>query len=295
MSCNAWNHSPTCPCAFRGGNGYGGGGRGESRGSFTAVAVDPGPCGWSRQHDGRTVASYVNLNARCPECNAPVIFYRSPYDGRVFFDPPLGPPWPKHWCTDSGRWRSATKRPPVPNAPLALRTGPYYVAPARQAYASTPREPGWEPITSSRIHVSRGRKVLSGDIKNRFNELSSIDPVSFDYDGPIWAREREDAPGVFQVSALLSGLEDTKPQNFSAVEKRLLPLGRDILAALADDDAEALAAAGRFMLYQRYELAPAIVYLNRAYAKEASDVAIDLAVATLFATADKGAANTTPR
>jgi hypothetical protein len=50
-----------------------------------------------------TVASYVNPNARCPVCHAPVIFYRSPYDGRVFFDPPLGPPWPKHPCTDSRR------------------------------------------------------------------------------------------------------------------------------------------------------------------------------------------------
>jgi hypothetical protein len=31
-----------------------------------------------------------------------VFFYRSPYDGRVFFDA-LGPPWPKHPCTDNPR------------------------------------------------------------------------------------------------------------------------------------------------------------------------------------------------
>ncbi len=43
--------------------------------------------------------SYVNPNARCPVCSASVYFYQSPYGGRVFFDE-LGPPWPKHPCTD---------------------------------------------------------------------------------------------------------------------------------------------------------------------------------------------------
>ncbi len=44
--------------------------------------------------------SYVNPNARCPVCGASVYFYQSPYGGRVFFDE-LGPPWPKHPCTDN--------------------------------------------------------------------------------------------------------------------------------------------------------------------------------------------------
>ncbi len=44
--------------------------------------------------------SYVNPNATCPVCGAAVYFYQSPYGGRVFFDE-LGPPWPKHPCTDS--------------------------------------------------------------------------------------------------------------------------------------------------------------------------------------------------
>lgn len=43
--------------------------------------------------------SYTNPNARCPECRACVFFYQSPNGGRVFFDA-LGPPWPKHPCTD---------------------------------------------------------------------------------------------------------------------------------------------------------------------------------------------------
>jgi hypothetical protein len=47
-----------------------------------------------------TYPSYINPNARCPVCGADVYFYQSPYGGRVFFDE-LGPPWPKHPCTDN--------------------------------------------------------------------------------------------------------------------------------------------------------------------------------------------------
>ena len=45
------------------------------------------------------VESYLDPNARCPVCGASVYFYRSPYNGRVFFDD-VGWPWPKHPCTD---------------------------------------------------------------------------------------------------------------------------------------------------------------------------------------------------
>lgn len=54
-----------------------------------------------------SVVSYVNPDARCPECGAIVFFYQSPYGGRVFFDD-LGWPWPKHPCTDNPRTQSGT-------------------------------------------------------------------------------------------------------------------------------------------------------------------------------------------
>lgn len=50
--------------------------------------------------------TYVNPNARCPVCGVDVYYYQSPDDGRVFFDE-LGPPWPKHACTDQA---SITRR-----------------------------------------------------------------------------------------------------------------------------------------------------------------------------------------
>jgi hypothetical protein len=39
-----------------------------------------------------------------------VFFYQSPYGGRVFFDE-LGPPWPKHPCTDNSSIPAAISHP----------------------------------------------------------------------------------------------------------------------------------------------------------------------------------------
>lgn len=44
-------------------------------------------------------ACLVIPNARCPVCQAHVFFYANKFGSRVFFDN-LGPPWPKHPCTN---------------------------------------------------------------------------------------------------------------------------------------------------------------------------------------------------
>ena len=56
-------------------------------------------------------------NARCPECGALVFFYQNSAGSRVFFDD-LGPPWPKHPCTDlpvlsgsNSKFAAASKKP----------------------------------------------------------------------------------------------------------------------------------------------------------------------------------------
>jgi hypothetical protein len=90
---------------------------------FNSVPIHPsGSCsGFGSRHAGPTsfrtdnqghvfefpfinYPSYVNANANCPVCGAAVYFYQSPYGGRVFFDD-LGPPWPKHPCTDNSLTR----------------------------------------------------------------------------------------------------------------------------------------------------------------------------------------------
>lgn len=61
---------------------------------------------------------FVNPNAKCPVCGVPVFFYANSFGSRVYFDD-LGPPWPKHPCTDYPRarrplvhdtWRPITRR-----------------------------------------------------------------------------------------------------------------------------------------------------------------------------------------
>lgn len=46
-----------------------------------------------------STARFINPNAECPVCGDRVFFYQNRFGSRVFFDE-LGPPWPKHPCTD---------------------------------------------------------------------------------------------------------------------------------------------------------------------------------------------------
>lgn len=84
--CNSFNHDPSCTCGF--------GGDGHSGYNYS-----------SSGHFGFRSLTNVNFESfiyptRCPVCSDSVFFYKSPYDGRVFFDE-LGPTWLKHPCTDS--------------------------------------------------------------------------------------------------------------------------------------------------------------------------------------------------
>ena len=89
--------------------------------------------GWERTF--RTFESFTIPNAACPVCGASVFFYQSPSGGRVFFDE-LGPPWPKHPCTDNGR---------PPSRPIRLESAP-------KASPHRWQRDGWVPIT---INASR--------------------------------------------------------------------------------------------------------------------------------------------
>lgn len=103
--CNASNHPPGCTC------GWGGDGHLGRRTFGSSVAATKISSHW------RIYSNYVNENAKCPVCGAAVFFYQSPTGGRVFFDD-LGPPWPKHPCTDSLQGRShklMLNSSPIPN------------------------------------------------------------------------------------------------------------------------------------------------------------------------------------
>lgn len=66
-----------------------------------------------KQASARSISGcFVNPNAKCPVCGAGVFFYANEYGSRVFFDD-LGPPWPKHPCTDIPREYVPASRTPI--------------------------------------------------------------------------------------------------------------------------------------------------------------------------------------
>ena len=92
-------------------------------------------------------ASFTDPNATCPVCGARVFYYESPYGGRVFFDE-LGPPWPKHPCTDSGltgygyRWET---RPVFIDSPDPLAHTKISTREAAGATVYQWQSDGWMP------------------------------------------------------------------------------------------------------------------------------------------------------
>lgn len=72
--------------------------------------------------DGSRTACFVRPNARCPVCGESVFYYQNEHGSRVFFDE-LGPPWPKHPCTDlsiSGRHGTSRAKRTKPLEPRSI-------------------------------------------------------------------------------------------------------------------------------------------------------------------------------
>ena len=128
--CNAKGHPPGCMCGF-GGEGHAGRRPAEHGHSLSSPV-------FSRP---RTYESYVNPNAKCPVCDSAVFFYQSPDGGRVFFDE-LGPPWPKHPCTDNR---------PIPESLFASGVRTRHKLPTWQ-------QQGWAPLFITKV-VDRDRYV----------------------------------------------------------------------------------------------------------------------------------------
>ncbi|HFL2185338.1 hypothetical protein [Pseudomonas sp. NMI4491_12] len=141
--CNAWNHPKNCSC------GWGGGGYSGRSAKPLSTPAAYGGCFTSLTN---TYASYVNPNASCPVCGAAVFFYQSDRGGRVFFDE-LGPPWPKHPCTNN---TSQPGRLPVSSG-LADQ-------PSRYAW----QRAGWQPfIIEAVVGIDKDYLKLTGVSQGR--------------------------------------------------------------------------------------------------------------------------------
>lgn len=160
MPCNANGHPPDCNC------GWGG----VFHQASTSLGYGPGY--WSQPN------SHTIPNANCPICGKSVFFYRSPDSGRVFFDS-LGPPWPKHPCTDTS---------------TSQRSG--------QSFTGYDTREGWWPFLCSAIAEGKdGQGCVLYNTEDRGLYVNT-QPNRFSLDTPIWIRRRDENRAPYQVSTL---------------------------------------------------------------------------------------------
>jgi hypothetical protein len=261
--CNAHNHAFDCDCGFGGDTGGGGGRR---LAIALAMLERPISSGWARDSRG-TVESYVNPNAHCPVCGALVYFYRSPYDGRVFFDE-LGWPWPKHPCTDNRREPLRAKRD--------------------SAQSSVPRPTpkwrirGWHPLLASKVYAGRDRRRVTGDLEGRFREFHLPGAELPDANSPVFVRARAAMPDLFQVTFVHSDHFGIQRRKATAFDPRIASVGDDMILKAASGDAVASCAVGHYVLWELDDPAGARPYLESAGAAGVFDALVDLAVLELL-------------
>ena len=173
--CNAWNHSPGCSC------GWGG------QGTTSPSQSTPRLAAWISPN---LLSSYTIPNASCPICGASVFFYVSPHGGRVFFDE-LGPPWPKHPCTDLG------------NTVFASSDA------AKTSYKW--QEDGWLPLSiASMTRQDQQLIVLVGVLGNDPIRLYLRQSANYPMQKWILAHARIVSQTKLQISALNSKSRETR-------------------------------------------------------------------------------------
>lgn len=101
-----YRHYSDCSCGWCDKSGFGRFDAAPAKATYTNVSAR-GHLERNSAGGGRA-ACFVNPNARCPECFAAVFYYQNEFGSRVFFDD-LGPPWPKHKCTDRRTWTSTER------------------------------------------------------------------------------------------------------------------------------------------------------------------------------------------
>jgi hypothetical protein len=261
--CNAAYHPAGCNCGFGGDTG-GGGWHWGSVSDFVA-SYSPPSFGWARDHGG-TVESYVNPNAHCPVCYEPVYFYRSPYNGRVFFDD-LGWPWPKHRCTDNRREPQRATRASIG---------------ARPEHETKWRREGWDALLSLRVGHGVERSGIRGDCGTGFVDLVLPRRTKIDRETPVLIRQV--LPHLHEATFLASDHSSTRPVVTFAFDRRLTPVGDEVLALAANLDGTALYLVGRFLLWDQDDPESALSYLEGAAARGNVEAAIDLLTLALFRT-----------
>lgn len=143
--CNAWNHPINCTC------GWGGQGHAGRRVYDEAARLAPylGSC-------------FREPNALCPVCDEPIYYVEPRSGGRVFFDE-LGPPWPKHPCTDIASHDFS--RPAI--APKESKIPAW-------------KKDGWVPLEIKEVEKQKAATSLKGTLEGKSLEVyvyTKYDPI----------------------------------------------------------------------------------------------------------------------
>lgn len=165
MACNAWNHPSSCTC------GWGGAYYGDTAQDVTRSLI----------------RSYTVPNARCPVCSEAVFFYQSPEGGRVYFDE-LGPPWPKHPCTDAAGQKSRRRA-------------------AAGDVEGQEDDSEWTAFHLFQVHHSTDHTRIEGRIDENSTVFSVTLPgrVALDPPFPAFIRAQPERRGIVDFSTLKNG------------------------------------------------------------------------------------------
>lgn len=209
--CNAWNHSPGCTCGW-GGDGHVGhsyGGNYYTHDSSSVMRVT------SWHEASGTYDSYINRNAHCPVCGDNVIFYQSPFGGRVFFDS-LGWPWPKHPCTDRSISNNYIRKD-IEETPKALDVW---------------QVQGWKPFVCLYQNKPIGKqveifgKILTKNPTSTFFIIAYTKPLDFNLKAaPIFIKELNKDLGTYKLSTFKESLSE------SSLEVDITPLEVQLFSA----------------------------------------------------------------
>lgn len=136
--------------------------------------------------------SFVNPHAKCPVCGQEVFYYQSFHGSRVFFDS-LGPPWPKHACTDN----------PIVASKITIRP---VNSPAQESYKKIYawQKDGWEPFYVFEIEEVHNNKYVSifGEFKGNKIKVFIRNDYEFPRHSPIHLKTKDFQ--TFQLSTITS-------------------------------------------------------------------------------------------
>jgi hypothetical protein len=192
MSCNAWNHPANCRCAW-------GGAHQRKRLPDNLLDIIH-----RRQPRAVRLARFTIPDARCPVCGARVFFHEGVGGGRVFLDS-LGPPWPKHPCTDRPNWKWR-KLGSADEIRAKAGAGPAEIR------GCTWRTDGWAPVLSVERRDGRptdsfmtslvGATVwVDGGEDTGINLLWPVGQ-EIDWRGPVFMRRRPMDPSVVEFQSI---------------------------------------------------------------------------------------------